>query len=66
MSDTFDDETLAENAAAPAEVEIDGQRVRQHSLREQMEYDKYRKAGQGTAANGFGIKFAKIVPPGTT
>lgn len=59
------DDTLAENAAKPAEFEQDGAKAKQHSLKDQIEYAKYTKGQQAnTASKGFGIKFAKIVPPG--
>jgi hypothetical protein len=56
---------LAANAAAPLEVEVQGQsRVRQHSLKDQIEYDRYA-ASKAAAENGRrGIRITKLVPPG--
>jgi hypothetical protein len=56
---------LAANAAAPWEVEVEGQgRVRQHSLKDQIEYDRYA-ASKAAAANGRrGIRITKLIPPG--
>ena len=34
-------ETIVKNASGPKSAEVDGQRIEQHSLKEQIEADKY-------------------------
>lgn len=57
------EQTIRENAAAPAEASVDGQTVRQHPLRDQIAADRYLASKQA-AKKGLGIKLTKIVPPG--
>jgi hypothetical protein len=60
-------EAIDTNLTGPAEVEGDAGRVRQHSLKDQLEYARY-VAGRDAAAlgSGRGLRFTKLVPPGTT
>jgi len=60
--DTIDDQ-IAESAAQPAEVEVDGQKVRQHSIKDQIALAKY--ANQATS-NGRGFRVTKLRPSGST
>jgi len=57
--------TIAQNAASPAEVTVDGTRVRQHPLREQIEADKYAKQTAAARKTAFPIRHFKLVPPGS-
>lgn len=52
------------NAKGPASVSVDGQSVSQHSLKDQIEADRYLASKKAQKAKGLGIKFHKIVPPG--
>jgi len=65
MADDLKD-TIRENAEGPESAEADGVRTKQHSLRDQIEADKYlagKAAMSGNPAKG--ITRVKIVPPGT-
>ncbi len=55
--------TIRDNAAAPAEVSIDGQTVKQHPLRDQIEADRYVSAKQATK-NKLGIRITRVSSPG--
>ena len=60
------DSTIRENAQGPESASTDGVQVRQHSLRDQIEADKYlagKTAAQANPAKAF--TRVKIVPPGT-
>lgn len=62
MSDL--DEQIAENAAAPKSITIDGETVTEHSLKEQIEADKYLAGKNAAARPHAGLRFTKIIPPG--
>lgn len=57
-------ETIANNAAGPAEARSDNSSAKQHSLADQIAADKYLKSQQAAASGGLGIKLFKLVPPG--
>jgi hypothetical protein len=46
---------ILENRTKPAEASVGGQKVKQHSLREQIEADRYMSAKE--AANRKGLPF---------
>ena len=60
-----DDEALREAAKQPAKASVDGQSVEQHPLKDQIEADRYLASKAAARKPGLGIKFAKIVPPGS-
>lgn len=60
-----DDEALREAANQPAKVSVDGQSVEQHALKDRIEADRYFASKDAAKKPGLGIKFAKIVPPGS-
>jgi hypothetical protein len=65
MAEETSPEKIAESAAQPKSAASDGVSVTQHSLREQIESDKYRRA-TSAASNPLGaIKRVRVVPPGT-
>jgi hypothetical protein len=64
MSDSIEN-TIEENAAAPAEVSVDGQHVKQHSLQDQIAVDRYLASKKAAQSKGLGIKVFKINPGGT-
>lgn len=57
-------DTIRENAEGPAEVTGDSGSMRQHSLREQIEADRYLRARQAARSRGLGARISKLVPPG--
>jgi hypothetical protein len=56
---------IKENATAPAEVSVDGQSVKQHPLRDQIEADRY-VSSKAAARKRLGIRMTKVVPPGAS
>ncbi|MEX2670917.1 MAG: hypothetical protein WD294_02280 [Phycisphaeraceae bacterium] len=62
MTDNLDN-TIRENAEGPAEASVDGQTVRQHSLRDQINVDRYL-ASKRAARAGLGVRLTKVIPPG--
>ncbi|MBI5725026.1 MAG: hypothetical protein HZA50_13780 [Planctomycetes bacterium] len=59
------DNVIRRNARGPASADVDGVRMSQHNLRDQIEADKYlasKRAGKNPAK---AFTRAKIVPPGT-
>jgi hypothetical protein len=63
MADDLKD-TIKQNAEGPESAEVDGVRVKQHALRDQIEADKYlanKTAGRNPAK---ALTRVKVVPPG--
>ena len=58
------DQTIHDNAAGPAEASVDGQSVKQHPLKDQIDADRYLASKRATGGRGLGIKTTKLVPPG--
>ncbi len=58
------DQAIRDNAAQPAKASVDGQSVEQHSLKDQIEADRYLASKDAARKPGLGVKFAKLVPPG--
>ena len=65
MTDTLDN-SIKTNAEGPAKASGDSGSVEQHKLSEQIAADKYLESKKASRAKGFGIKLAKISPPGTS
>ena len=59
------EQVLRDNASQPAKAAVDGQSVEQHPLKHQIEADRYLASKDAAKKPGLGIKFAKIVPPGS-
>jgi len=57
-------ETIAKNAVGPKSAEVDGQRVEQHSLKEQIAADKYLASKEAVKRRGSGLKFSKMTHSG--
>lgn len=57
-------DTIRENAAGPAEVSGDSGSLRQHSLKDQVEADRYLNSKEASRASGLGVRVSKLVPPG--
>ena len=64
MADELAD-TIRENAAGPAKAAGDAGSIEQHKLSEQIEADRYLAAKEATQQKSRGLKFNKLVPPGT-
>jgi hypothetical protein len=65
VSDSDLENAIEENAAGPKKVSGDAGSVEQHSLKDQIEADKYLAAKKAAQTKGLGIKLAKISPGGT-
>jgi hypothetical protein len=64
MADDLQD-VLKKNASGPASAEVDGQRVAQHKLKDQIEADRYMKSSEAVAKGHRGLRISKLVPPGS-
>lgn len=51
---------IRENVAGPKSVEIDGQKVEQHSLKDQMEVDKYLASKKAMKSRNSGLRITKM------
>jgi hypothetical protein len=58
------DVTIAENAAGPASMNVDGNSATQHPLPDQIAADKYLAAKRSQASPGLGLRFVKVIAPG--
>lgn len=59
------EQTIRENAKAPAKATGDSGSVEQHPLKDQIEADRYLAAKKAAKAKRAGLRFAKLIPPGT-
>ena len=59
------EQTIRENAAGPKRAQGDSGSVEQHSLAEQIEADRYLAAKDAVRKPTKGLRFTKLVPPGT-
>ncbi len=64
MSDNLQ-ETIRESAKAPAKASGDAGSVEQHNLTEQIAADKYLSSRDAVAQKNRGLRFNKLVPPGS-
>lgn len=62
MSDLL--QKLAENAVQPKKMEVDGRKVEQHSLSEQLDLAKYVAGQKAMKSRTSGIKFQKMTHSG--
>lgn len=69
MSENENSESLSDailqNARGPKKVEGDVGEVTQHSLKDQIEADKYVASKKATRKSPFGLRMTKIDPDGT-
>lgn len=56
---------IRDNAMGPSEASVDGQTVKQHSLRDQIEADRYVSAKRAVKQK-LGIRMTRVVPPGAS
>ena len=59
------EQTIRENAKAPAKATGDSGSVEQHPLRDQIEADRYLASKKAAKSKKLGVRFTKVVPPGT-
>ena len=59
------EQAVRDNASQPAKASVDGQSVEQHPLKDQLEVVRFLASKDAAKKPGLGIKFAKIVPPGS-
>ena len=64
MADDLQD-AIRTNAEGPSEAHGDAGGMKQHSLPDQIEADKYLAGTRAMTSPGLGLKMAKIVPPGS-
>ena len=57
-------EELEQQAQKPKVVEVDGQHVEQHSLPDQIAFDRYLAAKKAAERRTVGVRFAKMVAGG--
>ena len=58
------EQAIKDNAAGPKRARGDSGEVEQHSLKDQIEVDRYLNSKAAAKKKGLGIKMAKAVPPG--
>jgi hypothetical protein len=63
MADDIE-QTLRDNAQGPAEARDDAGGMKQHSLRDQIEVDRYLNSKKAARAKNCGVRITKLVPPG--
>lgn len=59
------DQAIRDNVSQPAKASVDGQSVEQQPLKDQLEVVRFFASKDAARKPGLGIKFAKIVPPGS-
>ena len=59
------DDQLLESLSQPRSVAVDGVSTTTHALSEVLEAVKYMKRSQAASSPTFGLKFAKLIPPGS-
>jgi len=57
-------DTIKENAFGPKRAKGDSIEVEQHSLKDQIEADRYLNSKEAAKSKGLGIRRTKMVPPG--
>lgn len=60
------DNTIRENAEGPKRATGDSGSMEQHSLKDQVEADRYLNSKQAAKARGLGLRMSKLVPPGAS
>lgn len=58
------EQAIRENAQGPAEAHGDSGGVKQHSLKDQIEADRFLASKQAVKSKSRGIRFTKVAPPG--
>lgn len=64
-SDTPDlEQSIAENAAGPKRAQGDSGSVEQHTLKDQIEADRYLASKEASKRADRGLRMTRIAPPG--
>ncbi|HBT78038.1 MAG TPA: hypothetical protein DEB39_14195 [Planctomycetaceae bacterium] len=58
-------DAIAENAKGPKKVQGDSGSVEQHSLRDQIEAEKFLQSKKAAQGKGFPVRLFRIAPDGT-
>jgi hypothetical protein len=64
MSENLED-AIRENAQGPAKAAGDSGSMEQHRISEVIEADRYLESKQATTSKNRGLRFNRLVPPGT-
>jgi len=59
------EQAIKDNAAGPSKAAVDGQSVEQHSLRDQIEADRYLASKEAVRRKDRGLRITRLIPPGT-
>ena len=59
-------DAILENAKGPKRVQGDSGSVEQHSLKDQIEAEKFLQSKKATQGKGFPVRLFKISPDGTS
>lgn len=65
MADELE-QAIRDNAQQPAEAEVDGVRVKQQPLKDQIAADRYLAGKEAAKDPRKTLRLFKLVPPGTT
>lgn len=57
--------SIRENATGPKRAKGDSGEIEQHDLKSQLEADRYLASKQAMNSKKLGIKFTKLIPPGS-
>lgn len=63
MTDDLE-QNIKDNAAGPKRAQGDAGSVEQHSLKDQVEADRYLASKQVATNPGKAVRFTRLVPPG--
>lgn len=63
MADDLE-QTIRDNAEGPSEARGDSGSMKQHSLQDQIEADRYLASKKAAKSKSRGLRFTKIAPPG--
>lgn len=58
------EQAIKDNAAGPARAAVDGQSVEQHSLRDQIDADRYLASKEAVRRKDRGLRITRLIPPG--
>ncbi len=58
------EEAIKRNASGPKSAEIDGQKVEQHSLKDQIAADEYLASKKAVKSRNSGLKISKLCHSG--
>lgn len=64
MSDESIEQSIRDNAAGPAEAHGDSGGMKQHSLKDQIEADRYLASKEAAKKKHRGLRLSRLSPPG--